>query len=183
MPNYQNGKIYCIRSYQTDDIYIGSTTYDYLSTRFSIHRDKYKKYLNGTYHYVTSFQILQYPDAYIELIEMFACNSKDELTKREGYHIKNIDCVNRNIAGRTKAEYRRDNSDLLKQRSRQFRDENPDYNKQYYLINQQRLNHPNICCCGGRYTTTNKSNHLKSDKHVKYQDQHTLYLDVLFRLP
>ena len=25
MVNYQQGKIYCIRSHQTDDIYIGST--------------------------------------------------------------------------------------------------------------------------------------------------------------
>ena len=37
MPNYQNGKIYKIHSYQTDDIYIGSTT-NTLSRRFSEHK-------------------------------------------------------------------------------------------------------------------------------------------------
>ena len=39
MPNYQNGKIYCIRSHQTDNIYIGSTTQK-LCVRMAEHKRK-----------------------------------------------------------------------------------------------------------------------------------------------
>jgi predicted GIY-YIG superfamily endonuclease len=42
--DYKNGKIYAIRSHQTDEIYIGSTTQS-LSKRFSNHKSKYKLYL------------------------------------------------------------------------------------------------------------------------------------------
>ena len=42
----------------------------------------------------------------IELVENFPCNSKEELTKREGFYIQSNDCVNKHIAGRTKEEYK-----------------------------------------------------------------------------
>ena len=35
--NFQNGKIYCIRSHQTDKVYIGSTTQT-LAQRFGKHK-------------------------------------------------------------------------------------------------------------------------------------------------
>ena len=113
MPNYQNGAIYSIRSYQTDDIYIGSTTIG-LSARMAKHRDDYKHYLNGKSNYMTSYEILQYPDSYIELIENYPCETKQDLNKREGHYIRSTDCVNRCIAGRTRAEYRRDNAESIK---------------------------------------------------------------------
>ena len=62
-----HGRVYAIRSHQTTDIYIGSTT-QALSMRMAHHRRNHKNYLNETYHHVTSFKILQYPDAYIELL-------------------------------------------------------------------------------------------------------------------
>ena len=44
----------------------------------------------------------------IELIENYSCVSKEELTAREGYYIKNTDCVNKLIAGRKWKEYYED---------------------------------------------------------------------------
>ena len=117
MINYQNGKIYAIKSYQTELIYIGSTTRP-LSQRLGQHRVNYK---NNTG--ISSKEILKYPDYYIELIELFPCNSKEELHKREGYFIKqnsNI-CVNCCIAGRTIKEYRNDNVEKIKEQCKQYR--------------------------------------------------------------
>ena len=42
-----NGKIYTIRSYETELIYVGSTTEKRLSARFSKHKASYKIYLNN----------------------------------------------------------------------------------------------------------------------------------------
>ena len=56
MPNYQNGKIYAIRSHQTTDIYIGSTTQS-LSVRFGEHKRKYKLWINSKVNYITSYEI------------------------------------------------------------------------------------------------------------------------------
>ena len=47
MPDYQQSKIYKIVSPNTDKIYIGSTTKQYLSSRMAHHICLYKKWLNG----------------------------------------------------------------------------------------------------------------------------------------
>ena len=68
-PNYNDSKIYAIRSHQTNDVYIGSTV-ERLSARMSKHRYDYKKFSAGEgMNYVSSYEILKYPDAYIELIK------------------------------------------------------------------------------------------------------------------
>ena len=114
-PNYQNGKIYSIRSYQTDKIYIGSTV-NTLSRRMTGHRGHYKGYKNKKHNtFLTSFDILEFDDAYIELLENCSCNSKEELLKREGELIRNIDCINKIVPGRTRKEYYKDNIEQFKE--------------------------------------------------------------------
>ena len=44
-----NGKIYTIRSYETELIYVGSTAEKRLSARFSKHKSSYKYYLKVRY--------------------------------------------------------------------------------------------------------------------------------------
>ena len=61
------GRIYKIVSSECDSVYIGSTTQQ-LNARFTCHKSHYKKYVDGTYHYVTSFEILKFADAKIELV-------------------------------------------------------------------------------------------------------------------
>jgi len=80
MPNYQNSRIFCIRSHQTDDIFIGSTV-SALSTRLSGYRKDYR--YNTSYIPNILRNILNYNDAYIELIEDYPCNSKEQLNRRE----------------------------------------------------------------------------------------------------
>ena len=104
MVNYKNSKIYVIRSYQTDKVYIGSTTQP-LSKRLQKHKNSYKMYKNGKSNFVTSYKMLDYDDHYIELVEKCPCDCREELRKIEGKYIREMDCVNKRIAGRSKKEY------------------------------------------------------------------------------
>lgn len=45
-----------------------------------------------------------------------------------------------------------------------------DSQKAYYRANIDKINEKHRCDCGGRYTMTNKSVHLKSKKHRKWQE-------------
>ena len=57
--DYKNGKIYTIRSHQTDEIYIGSTTQT-LTKRLSKHKTDYKYWKNGKQHYISSFELIRH---------------------------------------------------------------------------------------------------------------------------
>ena len=54
MPDYLNGKVYAIRSHQTEQVYIGSTV-ERLSARMSKHRAKHKAYKAGKSDNYTRF--------------------------------------------------------------------------------------------------------------------------------
>ena len=142
MAKYQKGKIYAIRSYQTDKIYIGSTC-DTLSRRLSGHRMQFKNFKNGKSRFVTSFELLKYADYYIELLELYPCDSKIELHKREGELIRSNECVNKVIPGRTKKEYYNNNKDKIsKHKSTKIK-----------------------CCCGSEITRRHLARHQKTEKH------------------
>jgi hypothetical protein len=132
--NYQNGKIYKIYSYENDDVYYGSTC-ETLSQRMARHRGHLKDYKNGKGANITSFKILELTSAKIELVEEFPCNSKEELLQREGYYIRNNNCVNKCIAGRTKKEYNEQycekNKEQIKEKKKEYRQQNKDKNKEY----------------------------------------------------
>jgi hypothetical protein len=140
--NYQNGKVYIIRSYLTDDVYIGSTVKS-LAKRLANHNFDYKSFLNKKYYNVSSFEIIKH--AYIELIENYPCDSKEQLNAREGYWIRSTpNCVNKCIAGRSDKEWRNDNKETLKQKDKQYREKNKDTikqkKKQYREKNKDSIN-------------------------------------------
>jgi len=141
--DYQNGKIYSIRSYQTDLIYIGSTTQP-LSKRLSTHRGNFNCWKNNNYHFVTSFELLKYDDHYIELIENYPCNSKEELERREGELTREFaNAVNKVIPGRTKKQYYKDNKECISEYQKQYHNNNKEQllekQKQYYEENKEQL--------------------------------------------
>ena len=103
------------------------------------HKRDYKKFLNGKFNYITSFEIVKYVDCYIELIIEIPCNNVNQLRKFEGNYIRNMNCVNKYIAGRTRKEYRKQ------------------YNKTKH-----------ICNCGTPYTNNHKARHFKTNKHKQY---------------
>ena len=169
---YHNGKIYTIRSHMTDKYYIGSTCSP-LHKRFYEHKAQFK--LN---RYISSFEILKFNDAYIELLEALKCENKMELTKREGELIRQCkdNIVNKYIPNRTDKEYREDNldkykkyyidnKDKLKEKSSEYRKDNHDKIKKYRKDNKDKLTEIIKCECGREITKNNFSTHKKSKLH------------------
>ena len=119
MSKYQNGKIYTIRSPNTDLMYIGATIVS-LSKRFSKHKYSHQK----NEWKCSSSKILEKNDAYIELLEKYPCNSKEELNQREGELIRlyKDKCVNRCIAGRTPQQWLEDNKELRKEYKKSYQE-------------------------------------------------------------
>jgi lipopolysaccharide export LptBFGC system permease protein LptF len=132
MPNYQNGKIYKIHSYKTDKIYIGSTTV-LLCKRFTGHKTD-----NKTGRGTLAKQIFEYDDVMITLIENYPCNDRNELEKRERYHIENNNCINKNIPTRTNKEWKLINKDKIKKTQQQYELDNKDKIKQYRIDNKDK---------------------------------------------
>lgn len=177
---YHHGKIYTIRSHMTDKFYIGSTV-NVLSKRMATHRGHYKAYKDSKYHNVSSFIILQYDDAKIELLETFKCETKNELEKREGELIREYrdSCVNMFIPCRTAKEYREDNNDKIVERRKKYYEDNQDNvlerSKKYYKDNKAKISEQQKtsinCICGSITSNTNKLRHERSQKHINFTSQ------------
>ena len=131
MPDYSKAKIYCIRSSQTEEVYYGSTCWP-LKKRFQGH--KYDSNIKT----VSSKQILQYEDAYIELVEDFPCNNKAELSIRERYYIENNPCVNKVIPGRTRKETYEAYNEANKDQMKAYREAHKDQIKTYHTEYQRQ---------------------------------------------
>jgi hypothetical protein len=83
------GFIYIIRSKLTDDVYYGSTKKN-IFTRMIEHQTHYKRHIkDGSKNYCYSFKIIQFADAYIQLVEEVEYEDKKQLTEREAFYIKN----------------------------------------------------------------------------------------------
>jgi hypothetical protein len=154
MPDYQAGKIYKIESFIGNVVYYGSTTNKYLSSRMAKHRTHMIKQYNN----ITSNQVLEYPDAKIYLVEIYPCNSKAELHSREGYYIKNNDCVNKIVSGRTRKEYRIDNKESIAQ-----------YKKEYYNNNKESISQKNK-----EYNNNNKESISQKKKEYNNNNKESI---------
>jgi len=83
-----DGKVYLLLSDTYNKFYIGSTTVS-LEERLKRHVESYDEWLksNFTSPYLSSFEILKYPDYRMELIEECSQVSGWDLIKREQYHL------------------------------------------------------------------------------------------------
>ena len=183
---YQQGKIYMIKSNQTDKVYIGSTIRP-LDVRFKSHEDRVGE------KSTTSYMILEYDDAYIELIEEYPCETKLELQSREGYYIRLYGdrIVNKKIIGRTDKEYikywKNNNKEKVREYNKQWNIDNKqyfednretirEYNKQYYELNRKKQlqkQGEKIQCsiCNSTVSRGNISSHKKSKKCKSFLEQ------------
>src|SRR5438128_267479 len=102
MPDYSKGKVYKLVSNVSDLIYIGSTI-NPLYKRKNIHIQDYKRYLNGKFNYVSSFEIIKLgvENLDIILLEQVKASNRDELNARERFYIESMTCVNKQITART----------------------------------------------------------------------------------
>ena len=108
MVNYSKSKIYKIEpivDHDVNDVYYGATTKHYLSSRWGNHTVDYRanKEIQTTVKLL--FDKYGITNCHIVLVELYPCNSKDELSSKEGEYIRNNPCVNKQISGRTKQEY------------------------------------------------------------------------------
>jgi len=161
-------------------VYVGSTTRQ-LSERFGEHKRKGNK--------TSSKQIIDIGDAYIELIKLCPCDSKEELLKREGEIIRRTECVNKEIAGRTAAEYHVDNCNEIRERKKKYytdnRGEVREKKKKYYAEHREEVkerknkyrernreeikkkdNEKIVCECGAVINRSSKTRHMRSIKHI-----------------
>jgi hypothetical protein len=159
---YEDAKIYSIMSPNSGKVYIGSTCQKTLANRMSGHRASFKRWKKGKNGYTSSYEIFECGDAYIELIENCPCNSKDEMRKIEGHHIRNTEtAVNKNVAGRIYDKaYRRA---YMNERNRKKR-------KNLGIVRRVKKveNVKTECECGGRYTHHNAKQHMETQKHMRF---------------
>jgi hypothetical protein len=171
MPNYQNGKVYTIRSRSRPDlVYVGSTTQT-LSNRFGKHKaDKT----------TTSKIITDIKDSYIELYEAYPCNNREELNRKEGEVMRSMNCVNIRLAGRTPKEHYRDNrpeilikkkiyDETHREEHKQYRETHREEQKQYFENEKNKQ----TCICGSIYNyghVSHRKGHYKTQKHQLHLD-------------
>jgi hypothetical protein len=150
-PNkYHNGKIYTIRCRDDDTlIYVGSSCLP-LHKRFYQHKQKMKKDKYKKVYFYIKMNELGIYKFYIELYELYKCNTKEELNKREGEVIRQIGTLNMRIAGRTQKEYYENNLDKIKEyyennkdKIKEYRESNKDkikeVKKEYYKTNKDKI--------------------------------------------
>ena len=153
MPDYQKGKIYKLWSPHGNEIYIGSTI-NTLAKRLDQHKKTYIKYSS-------KYLFENYDDVRIELIEEYPCNNKMELNKKEGEHIRNNECLNKYVAGRTQKEYREDNKEYLNKKNQE--------NKKLPHNKEKIKDYKEViitCECGCELRRDTLNRHKKSNKHL-----------------
>ena len=137
MPDYQKGKIYKLWSPSKNLVYYGSTI-ETLASRLSKHKYAYNAYKNDNNKgYCCSYLVIECEDYKMELMEEYPSNNKSQLCKKEGEYIKANECVNNQIAGRTKREWEKDNPDKVAD----WWKNNPDKKKEYNKTRRQKEGH------------------------------------------
>ena len=138
MPDYKQGKIYKIVDSNEEMVYVGSTV-DTLSRRMVGHRREYKLRRNN-YSVFAIFDKYGVENCKILLLELCPCDTKDELTRREGEVIKANNCINKRVEGRTRKAYRQDHKEQAKAYYLANRDKRNEQAKAYQLANRDKRN-------------------------------------------
>jgi hypothetical protein len=175
--DYSNGKIYKIVSDQCELPYIGSTTKS-IEYRFRKHRDKYNCWLNGKSNFNTSFEILKYGDARVELIEDYPCNYKEELEKREGLYIQvGINCVNKQRAGSNGNYkiYQKNWYNIPENKAKQAELQKAPHRKEYARKKFE-------CVCGKMIGRNGLKDHKRTQTHILFLENPEAYKKMKDRL-
>jgi hypothetical protein len=171
MPDYSKGKIYTIRC-RTDNslIYVGSTTQP-LYKRWDNHKTNKKdteisKKVNG-----------DWDNWYIELLIDHPCENREQLVRKEGEYIRSIGNINKNVAGRTRVEYKVECKDKIieynektKEQKKEYREKNKDkINEKKKLYREQ--NKEKIAEKNKKYREKNKEKLLEKKKEYREKNK------------
>ena len=177
MPDYSQGKIYTIRCRNDDAlIYVGSTTQP-LSHRWGGHKLMSLRKPN-----ILVYQTInnEWDNWYIELYELYPCNSKMELEKREGEITREISTLNMRIEGRKRREYLNDNAEKIREQRKNYRMTNADelkniYKTKYYdNLEKERAK-------SKKYYNQNKDNILEKQQSTEYKVKRKEYMKLYYQ--
>lgn len=140
MPDYKQSKIYTITC-EDGAVYVGSTIRT-LEQRLSRHKNDKKC---SMYKYIHKNYNGDWSKSKIELYENYPCNSKEELSIKEGEITRLIGTINYRIAGRTRKEY----------------NNTPDRKRKQYIRLRQIIE----CDCGCISTKGHLARHKKTKIH------------------
>ena len=176
MPNYQNGKIYTLRCYtNTTLIYVGSTSQK-LCDRKNNHKSNSVK-CTENYLYKTVSNNGGWNAWYIELVENYPCNSKEELEKREGEIIREIGNLNskmpRGLRQKENTLYKDEYKKAINEYPEEIqnkKEEKQQYDAEYREINKDLIKERRtlrIECpiCKFLITKDSQARHIRSDIH------------------
>ena len=193
--DYANGRIYKIEpicEHDENEVYYGSTC-QILCKRMDGHRGDYKSWKAGKRDKTSSYELFEkygVENCKIYLVELYPCETKEELFAREGYYIKNNMCVNKYVAGNQLAVGIKEYHQIYRD---QHKDKNIEYCKIYRENNKQKLKDKrtiyvaknidkikeysqtkNVCSCGGKYTNHDRPKHYRTKIHIKWQNEQEL---------
>jgi len=178
-------KIVC-RDVNVKDLYVGATT-EFTKRKYA-HKQhctnpKSQKHDFYVYKFIRDNGGWENWDM-IEICKYANCKDANEQAKRERHFIEGLKAtLNKLIPSRTNQEfckqYYEKHKDTIKDHVRKYREENTDkikLRKKEYAIKykeaiSEKRKHTTICECGKEYTIAHKQRHLRSNKHMKYEQQ------------
>ena len=195
MPDYSRGKVYKIEpimEHEEHEIYIGSTSLKYLSSRMTYHKTSYNRWKSNSHGKIMSFDLFDkygFDNCVITLIENVNANTKEELLQKERHYIQSMKCINKFVPLRTQKEYYIDNIEHAKtvrklyyenhkeetaEYHKKWREENKelkqDMDKQYRENNKEKIkarkSEKITCECGLVVCRDGLSRHKKSQYHI-----------------
>ena len=187
--DYSKGKVYKIEpicDHEEGEIYIGSTTKQYLNQRMVKHIENYKQWKKGKRHLTTSYNLFdKYGLQNLQIVLLESVNAKNynELGAREAYYIKSLKCVNKNIPLQTINErqqknkekiklYYRDKKDIIKKYYEDNKEEIKTKGKLYKSENKIKIaaydSQTYICECGSQCYLKHKQRHFRTEKHKQF---------------
>ena len=133
MPDYNRGKIYKIYNTITEDIYIGATT-RLLCERMRDHKYTSNIIKKGTIKLYKYFKEYGVEHFFIELLEIYNCSNKEELTAKEAHYIRELKpSLNTRIEGRTPKQYYADNTNKIHEQKRVY------YYNNWDMLKEKRI--------------------------------------------
>ena len=163
MPNYNKSMIYklCCKDPSIKEIYIGSTT-NFTRRKHShksaCNNENYKNYNIYVYRFIRENGNWSNWD--MVLVEEVSCETKLELYKKEREWFDKLGAtLNKQVpCGINKEHYKEYHKKYYEDNKENNKVNKEKYNKKY---NKLRI----ICICGLEITLTNRSRHLKNNKH------------------
>ena len=171
-------KIYC-KDENVKDIYVGSTIN--FKKRCKDHKSRCNNINSEKYNYKLYKFIRDngnFDNFIIEIIKEYPCENKNQLETEEDKYIVELNpTLNSFRASRNQKQYYEDNKEKLAEKDKQYYEKNSEKikekSKQYYENNKERIAErkkiKTICPCGSYYRLSDKTKHVRSQKHKAYE--------------